>query len=502
MRKWIFIILVLLVIPAATASFFNPEDLTFSLAQEEYYFKVGENAILPLTVENTYPDAINGLLTYTLAQSANQGNVQYSNSNTQSLTFSIDAGEKDIPMSFETSNTPVTLSVDLKFSYIYKDKPREVVLDSLKIHFVSDESQKNNQQNERSSSSQKAPAQQENTPQPQSQQQVLQNNQMPQDSSALKQQMQKQIQEQQQMKEAFQKQVSQTPEFQKEHQDLMDKGYELTNANTNPSSENTGDFELDYENPAGEQASLKGKMQDGEMQELFKDTPEERQKMLEHLQQNKRFQKYEQRLQDQGFEQQDVELSQEQNKTSVQVNYLNQNNETASIKADIVNNTAKNVELINPAKDERNKAIYLGIALLFIAAASILGYVAYNKFIKKPKRKQQVIEKAVVETPFDYRSKALSLLEKAKKLFERSEHKNAYGKAGQALRLYLSYGNNLKKEITNDEIIAHLRKHKKQFRNAKECFDLCSLVAFAKYRANKKDFDKIISYAKKVIVNK
>jgi hypothetical protein len=32
-----------------------------------------------------------------------------------------------------------------------------------------------------------------------------------------------------------------------------------------------------------------------------------------------------------------------------------------------------------------------------------------------------------------------------------------------------------------------------------DVFNMCSLVEFAKYQANKKDFDRIIHYAKKVI---
>jgi len=67
------------------------------------------------------------------------------------------------------------------------------------------------------------------------------------------------------------------------------------------------------------------------------------------------------------------------------------------------------------------------------------------------------------------------------------------------LRLFLSYENRLNKEITNDEIINFLREHKKEYKEAKECFDLCSLVEFAKYKANKEDFDRIIEKAKKII---
>ena len=91
------------------------------------------------------------------------------------------------------------------------------------------------------------------------------------------------------------------------------------------------------------------------------------------------------------------------------------------------------------------------------------------------------------------------MLEKSKEQFDLKEYKDAYGTAGQALRIFLSYENKLNKEITNDEIINYLRNHKKSYKEIKECFDLCSLVEFAKYEANNKDFEKIVKMVKKVI---
>jgi hypothetical protein len=488
----------------ADASLFNSKDLTLSLDQKEYYFKTGENAVISLNADNTYGDTIDGFLSYTITQSLQQGSFQYSSSSTKSTSFSIEDGESTIPLNFGASDTPITLSVNMKFSYT-KDKEREVVIEGLKIYFVSEDSQKNNQQNKVSSSSQEAQAsQQQNDPlteqeqrmqQNQNTQQSLQNNQMNQDSSALKEQMQKQLQEQQQMKDEFQKQLAQNEEFQQEHQSLLSQGYNPVSANLNPTSNNTGSFELNYENQNGEQASLKGQMENGDMQSMQKDTAESRQQMLDQLQQNKEFQKYQKQLQDQGFKQQNAEFSQQENKTSVQLNYINKNNETAMIKADILNNTVKNIELVNNTK--KNNKNYWWI-LLVLSLCTLLGYFAYKKFSAKA-QKNPIAEDKAAEKYFDYKAEALSMLEKAKKLFDENKYKDAYGLSGQALRLYLSYENNLKKEVTNDEIAAYLRKHNKASKEAKECFDLCSLVEFAKYQANKEDFDKIMGYATKVI---
>ncbi|MFP4567634.1 MAG: hypothetical protein ACLFN8_01690 [Candidatus Woesearchaeota archaeon] len=512
-QKIIFSLLIfILAIPLVSA-----KDIILSLEQSEYYFKTGENAIINLQSENNYKEQINGMLSYTITQSINQGNFQYSSTNMKSTSFSINQGKTQTPINFGTSDTPIVLDIDLQFSYT-KNKSKSVNLNNIKIHFINKDSQKNNQQNQISSSSQETSQEtkQQNNPftqqqqrmqqmtnqifgqeqqQPQRTEQRLQNNQLSQDSSALKQQMQNQFQEQQQMKEEFQKELAQNQEFQKEHQELLNQGYNLTNAKFNPSSNNTGDFELEYQNQKNEQATLLGQMNNSKIQNIQKNTAESRQQILNELQENKQFQKYHQQLQDQGYSQQNTQFYQEQNKTNVQLNYFNENNETASIMAEIMNNTIQNVELKNGKKEKKN---YWQL-LIIISLITILSYFAYKKIHKKSKPEKSNAEKKT-EKPFDYKKESLLLLQKSKKLFEKEEYKDAYGAAGQALRLYLSYENKLNKEITNDEIIDYLKKHKKNYKEAKECFDLCSLVEFAKYEANKKDFNKIIKIIEKHIL--
>ena len=137
------------------------------------------------------------------------------------------------------------------------------------------------------------------------------------------------------------------------------------------------------------------------------------------------------------------------------------------------------------------------LILLLILFLAVLVYIAYRKISKKTS--EEVIVKKSISSPFDYKAESSALLKKSKQLFEKKEYKDAYMLAGQSLRLYLSYKNNLEKEITNDEIIEHLRKHKKSFKEAKACFDLCSLVEFAKYQANKEDFNKIIKHIVNIV---
>jgi len=215
------------------------EDFVMYVDQSEYYFKVGENAVIPLEIENDYGHEISGMLQYTISQQIMQANTQFSSSNTQASTLIVNSGVQTVSLNFGTSNSPSTLTVNLNF--IYNDNNQmNVSLDPITIHFVSDESQKNNVQNKMQSSSQQGSSNQNNpsNPQqsiqqkldelmnqqssfPQDPQQRLQNNQLAQDSNALKKEIQQQLQEESSLKKEFEKQLASNEDFQKKHQNLL-----------------------------------------------------------------------------------------------------------------------------------------------------------------------------------------------------------------------------------------------------------------------------------------
>jgi hypothetical protein len=406
------------------------------------------------------------------------------------------------------------LKVDLSFKYTEKDT-RTVDINDIIIHFVSSQDQQQNKQKRVQSSSKKYTQTNQQRQNPfaqheqrmqqmideifgrepqtyQNPQQRVQNNQIAQDSSALKQQMQKQLEVQEKMKKTFQKEVAKNPDFQKEHQQLVKKGYNITDASFNPISNNTGSFEINYKNEKGEQATLKGEMQNGKINKIKKQTPEQRQKLLDNLKKNKDFQKFNQQLNKEGYIRQNAEFNYNENKTIVKVNYLNPRNQTAIIKAEFFNSTIKKIEL----EKEKQKKLFWWLLLILLAV--LLGYFIYKKYTKKSVEEE--IKPKIKEKPFDYISEAHKMLAESKKLFEQQKYKDAYGKVGQSLRLFLSYKYGLRKELTNSEVIKILKSKKEKYIDIKRCFDLCSLVEFAKYKPNKKDFNNIISLADKIII--
>jgi HEPN domain-containing protein len=343
--------------------------------------------------------------------------------------------------------------------------------------------------------------QQQFNPNPQqgSPQSRLQNNQMNQNTNTLKQQMEQQLQKQKQIEQEFQQNLAKNPEFQKQHENLLNQGYNLTNASFNVLTNNTGSFELSYQKPTGETASLKGEMENGTIKNLMVLTAEERQKILDLLKQNKEFQEYDKKLVNQGFNQTNPLFGQlSQNHTKITVPYKNIVGEEKKITADYINGTIRNVSLEENQNENESNLWWLLLPIILIIC--IFGWIVYRRFQKKPKNPQPEPQ-IKIERPVDYSKEAKKMLEEAKRLFINKREKDAYEKVSQAIRFYFSHKLGIKKEIINTELLSILRKEKtKEYPEIQRCLNLCSLVEFAKYRANKKDFDEIISIARKIIV--
>ena len=502
--------LILLLIGLLAINIAYAKDITLSVNQSEYYFLIGEEAIIPLETENTYKEPIEGTLSYTLTQEVKQAGFQYTNSNTQSPHLTIPINKETIDLGFGTADSPSKLKVYLSFSY--KDKAAS--LEDIIINFVSDEDQKKqNNEKKQSSSEQQKQAQQNQEqkqnleeqmkqmqeqmnnifknqePQKQTAQQKVQNNQMTQDSAALKQEMQRQMEEQRKIDEEFVKQISQKEKFQKQHQELLNEGYKQSSASVDATNETTGNFEVNYEKQ-GETASLKGSMENGEIKDMQKTSSEDIKKMMENLKNNEKFQKFDQKLQKQGLSPLQPEIEQQGNITNVKIHY-EKDNQTAAISAIIENNEIKEIKLENGNKN------YWWIWLLIILFLSLTGFFVYNKYFKKKSTENE--EQKTKTKPINYRKEAKKLLEEAKKLFKDKKEKDAYGKAAEAIRFYYSHKLEIKTELTNSNLITSLKKHKIPFEKTQKCLNLCGLVEFARYKANKEDFDEIINLADKII---
>jgi len=503
--KKLSLFLLLLIVPFQTVF---AEELVMYVDQSEYYYKIGENAVIPLEIENDYGRQISGMLQYTITQQIMQANKQFLSSNTQASTFIISDGDQIVSLDFGTSSSPTTLTVNLNF--IYDDgNQMNVSFDPITINFVSDESQKNNKQNRMQSSSQQGSTSQNNSPnqqqslqqqieelmnqqssQIQDPQQRLQNNQLAQDSNTLKKEIQQQLQEENTLKQEFQKQLVSNDDFQKSHQELLQQGYNATSAKLNPSSELSGDFEVSYENEQGKWAKIKGNMVNGTLTDLQRQTQEEQDGLLSKLREDLTFQEYERQLVSEGFVEQSLEFIFDKNMTSILLEYQNEEFQIATINAEFDEDELIKINLKKPERDYSYLLYFLGILPILIAA-----YFLYKKLKTKKKVSLKPIIQKSLPKKFDYILASNNLIIQAKENFEKKQHKKAYGKINQAIRLFLSYELKLNKELTNEEILLHLTNTKYPITDIENCFKLSSLVEFAKNTPNEDEFYKMITLA-------
>jgi hypothetical protein len=505
-KKFLLVLFFLLSYQSAFA-----EDLVMSVNQSTYYFTIGENAIIPMEIENNYGEPISGLLQYIITQQIIQGNTQVSSSNSNTSTLTINDGKQKLSLDFGTGDSPSTLIANLNFSYD-DGTAKNVILGPIEINFVLDESQKNNTANQMQSSTQQGISNQNNQPNPQQSlqqrlddilnqsplnqdpQQRLQNNQLPQDSSALKQEIQEQLKKENKIQAEFEKQIISNEEFQKLHQQMVNQGYNLTKGRLNPTSNSTGTFEANYENQEGKWGKIQGNMQNGTLTDIQKQIQEEQESLLSKLRQDSTFQEYEKQLVREGFVEQNFELEKSTNKTSILLEYQNEEFQTATIRAEFENKELVSIDLQKPGEN------YLELIslLIILLVGSIALFLYFKLKPKKPISIKPIIEQ-VPQKKIDYLLESTKLLEEAKENFKEQQFKDAYGKISQAVRLYLSYQLNIKKEITNEDLLQSLKETTYPIHEIEKCFNFSSLVEFAKSPPNEQEFQKMIIFVESLL---
>ena len=127
-KLWIILLVILLALLPNSAA----EDIVFSVDQSEYYFQTGQEAIIPLTINNTFNSSIDGTIAYSITQTVTQQGGQYSSTNSQSQSFSVQKGNNTIQINFGRSDSPLKLEADLEFSFskllISTDSPFFIVV--------------------------------------------------------------------------------------------------------------------------------------------------------------------------------------------------------------------------------------------------------------------------------------------------------------------------------------------------------------------------------------
>ncbi len=473
--------------------------------QSDYYFTVGEQAVIPLYAEN-FSSPVSGTIQYTISQQSSQGGSSISNTNTQSMPFTI--ANTYLPISLGSSSSPTTLLLSFQFDYTEQNQGVHLVMPQLTVHFVSDPQQEQSQQNKQESS-EKTDAQQQQDQQ-QAQQQAQQqlnkemqqqktqqqlgqrllSNQMNENTAGIKQEMQDQFAREQAQRDQLAKTLSQQPLFQKINKEMQDQGYQPSGANIDPQGNTSGSFQIAYNKSDGSSAILQGNLKNNTLSSLSSDSPPLLQDYLAKLAANQTFLKEENALRSENLQRTNASIEYTLNSTKVFLNYTSSQNQSAQILAIFINQS-----LISLAVNRQHSFWpWQFFFILFILVAALLFYFRWKRNVSSSASPLP----ASPEPAFDYHQSAEKMLAEAKTLYDLGKGKEAYGKAGASLRLFLSHKYQLRKEVTNTEIIRLLRKQKIELKEIDECLGLCSLVQFAKYSPDDKDFSRILELARAI----
>ena len=495
----------------------SKQDIVFHLNQTDYYFLTGDQAVINLETNNSYADDIPGLLTYTITQNINQGNFQYSSTNSQTTSLIVKKGEGLIPLNFGSSQQSMDLEVSFQYDFEHAGLKKHIELNGIKIHFISNQqgskqgtgnkgvsakskeskslggSQSANQQN----SFQQQMNQQINNllnrkssnQQPSGTRDKLENNQLNQDSQALRQSFQKQAIRQQAQKEAFQKSLSRNNVLQKKNSELERQGYYLNKTNIDAESNNTGNFQLNYRNKDGEEINISGRLENNSVRNLQERSSLYEKQLMRNLENNSDFKKISTDLAKEGFNQTNTTISYDQNKTLISQTFVNpKTNETRLVKATLENATVKKVELV-----EEKKTFSWGWFVLLILILG-LSFVLYYYFTKKRISKPSFQERNLKSVkPFDHKKESLKLLAEAQRVFSDSP-KEAFRLLSRSVRIFYIFEYGLNIELTSEELISSL-KHKlskKNLGSLELVLSDCDLVEFAKLVPDKNLFEKYV----------
>jgi len=247
-----------------------------------------------------------------------------------------------------------------------------------------------------------------------------------------------------------------------------------------------------------------------ELEKEMQQHKEQEERIWKELTKNPDFLKYDKQLRNAGFNQTPASFNLvSQNYTQVTIPYRNESTGAERrIKADYVNGTIQNVTLETISehrhKEERSSSPWWLLLLIPLTGVIATGWFIFDKYLKKARRGEiQPQPTIAVESAqsVDYVREARRFIEEAEDLFRNDREKDAYEKVSKAIRFYFSHKLGIKRELLNSELMNALkgRTDTETYSKVNKCLDLCGMVEFAKYRANREDFDKIVEMAKGLI---
>lgn len=483
---------------------FSQEGIQFSVAQQEFYFPLHQDVAISINVTNPYNTAISGQFSVTLSQKM----PGFMTSSTESKPMMFGPDPEPLGIGLGAAQQPVDMTLS-GMRFIYNDPQGKTMiaeLPTITIHFVENPPQQQNQQQLTSSiksqeqeneeaakkAAEEQKRQQEHIEQQMRQQEMqnqmqnrLQNNQVNPDTQALKQQMQQQMQQQQQKEQSLEEQIEKNEQFQQLEQQLRNEGYERTHERIDAQNTTNGDFQYQYQNAQGKKAEIAGTMNNGTLTSLEKKEILSDQELISLLEQDERYKRYNEKLQNNGFVPTQAVVEKQGNQTIVQIPYISSYNETGSVTGFFEQRNLVDVQ----AEIPKNVGLWLFLTSLLVACT--IGFF----MLRKPAKESVITMQAQVTPEIHPREQAKKLLKEAEELFSKQDYKEAYAKMGEAMRVFWSWKLQLPVGSSNNNILRTITKQRQKNTQLEAIFEAVDMVEFARDRYENNRFFQLLKQA-------
>lgn len=511
--KSLSLILFLLAVAAVLVFPVAAGDITFIAESSDFYIPLGQQAAIPITVTSSFDHDVDGTIQFTtVEQLQNSGTVMYSTKN-RVYTDTVSPGTAQIMLDGGTSSVEKSLKVQITYDYT-DGSPVQVTMPEIVIHFVSQIPPSQGSQasvtstsgpgsgNVPSSSSvqivQQTVSVQQQAGRDGTMQQALSNSQQSQDASALRDQLQREAQKAEQDKAAFEETLGRDPLLASVNESLAADGFTRQSLSSNPASGTSGSFAMEYRNAAGESVSLGGSMESGKVPSV-KEQSKAPVNVTSPLASNATYQAMAQQLQNKGFRRNSTALDLSESGATANLTFQDPQGKQAFINA---TTSHGNVTQISLEMEKEAPFDYLPViaGIVIGAVALVAAWVLYRKLRNRPlpARLKAAGEDLFVE-PFDHRRAARDLLIRAEAAFREERQADACGLAGQALRLYLSHENRVRRELTNTELVALLKSMGHETGKVQDVLSRCADVEFARGMVDGEEFAALVATIRAMI---
>lgn len=437
--------------------------ITLSAGQSDYTVLVGEEATIPIAVENTIGADTTGVLTQGLRFVPESGDPA---TRTQSRPITLFLDTREIAVSAGTATEPGTFFFDVAFEYGNRPRTR-VALPEIRVHVVQSATEQTEQTEQQVSSvsSASTPSGTGGLQGGTSSSSGKQPGQMPQDMSLLQDQAAREHDRMQALRSALLAGLEEDPLVREIHAILTSHGYVRATTTIDPTGEDTGTFVFGYRGGSGETIRAGGLIANGTA--AYAAYATDRSLVVPvAVPANETYRRFAGELADAGFFPVSAAVNATVDATLVSVGFADSQNRTAAITATLVGGEVRAVDVEEPP----------GLFLLAGAGAlCIVLLIAY--LVRRGAPKTPVPPLPLL--PGDPCGEALRLLEQARGEFDRGDRKEAYGTAGRALRLYLSSVYGTGAELGDSDVLRLLEERGRATEATTSILEQCAAVSYA-----------------------